>query len=52
MNNLSVIELRTGNFPAALVAAKRALAFIEKDLLNEINERNLEDEEPAFLERL
>ncbi len=37
MNNLSVVELKAGNVAAGLAAAKRALSFIERDMLAEIN---------------
>jgi hypothetical protein len=38
MNNCSVVDLRSGNVTGALTAAKRALYFIEKEMLREINE--------------
>lgn len=38
MNNLSVVELKAGNVAAGLAAAKRALSFIERDMLAEINQ--------------
>lgn len=37
LNNLCVIELRQGQFQAALQAATQAVQLIEKDLLSEIN---------------
>ena len=36
-NNLSVMELRSSNFDAAMEAAKRAFNLIEQDLLEQMN---------------
>ena len=53
-NNLSVVELRSKNYPAALQAARQALSHIEKTLLEQTQQfaANILQANQAFLENL